>query len=131
MANAKSSWITAPDKTPFINQYIADQYFKNHPDRIYKPPVNKYMVIGDRVEQVETTTVHSFNISDVEDPDSWAALSLYEWEHSDRGQWVMRNSVDTPTWHRTMDPSMYGYRYIIRAKLTGPALTEWLLRYGR
>jgi hypothetical protein len=128
---AKETWPNVRDFTPTINQYLADTYFKNHPDRIYRPPVNKYMVIGDRVEQVETITVHSFSLSDVEDPDLYAAEPLIAWEKSDQGQWVMRNACDTPTRHRMADPATYGYKYVIRAKLTGPALTEWLLRYGR
>jgi hypothetical protein len=128
-------WPNAPDMSKGINQHLADNYFDNHPDRIYSPPVNKYRIIktaeGDRVEEVKTIVVHSFRMSDVEDPDLWAAESLIEWEKSDQGQWVMRNACDTPTWHRQADAAMYGYKYIITAKLTGPALTEWLLRYGR
>jgi hypothetical protein len=124
-------WPNAPDMTTAINQQLADDYFKIHPDRIYRRPVNKYNIVGDRVEEVKTIVVHSFNMSDVEDPDLWAAESLIEWEKSDRGQWVMRNACDTPTWYRQVDSAMYGYKYIITAKLTGPALTEWLLRYGR
>jgi hypothetical protein len=132
MGKVKESvmWPDARDYTSEINQRLADSYFENHKDRIYKPPVNKYVVIGDRVEEVKTIVVHSFNMSDVEDPDLWAAESLIEWEKSDRGQWIMKNACDTPTWYRTADPSTFGYKYIITAKLTGPPLTEWLLRYG-
>jgi hypothetical protein len=43
----------------------------------------------------------------------------------------MKNAADTPTWHRTMDAAMMGWRYQIQAKLMGPALTEWLLRHGK
>lgn len=124
-------WPNSPDRTPQANQYLADRYFELHKDRIYRPPMNKYVMIGDRVEEVKTVVVHEFQMGDVEDPDLHAAQPLYEWEHSERGQWVMKNSCDTPTWHRSADPITYGYRYRITAKLTGPALTEWLLRYGK
>ena len=89
-----------------------------------------YAVIGDRVEQTKTVVVHSFSMGDVEDPDLYAATPLIEWEKSEQGQWVMANALETPSWHRIVDPSSYAYRYEIRAKLQGPALTEWLLRYG-
>jgi hypothetical protein len=42
----------------------------------------------------------------------------------------MEHAVETPMWHRIPDPMQYGYAYRISAKLAGPALTEWLLRYG-
>jgi hypothetical protein len=129
------SFSTAPERTKEINQHLADTYFQYHSPYTHRPVKNKYMIIktteGDRVEQVKEFVVHTFNMSDVEDPDLWAAESLIEWEKSDAGQWVMKNAADTPTWHRTMDASMMGWRYQIRAKLMGPALTEWLLRYGK
>lgn len=125
------SWPNAPDRTAQANQHLADTYFENHPDRIYRPPITKYVVVEDRVEKCETITVHEFQMSDVDDPDLYAAEPLMAWEKSEKGQWVMKNAVDTPTWHRMADPMTYGYRYIIRAKLMGPSLTEWLLRYGK
>ena len=137
MARIKENfmWPYAMDRTSQVNQYLADKYFEYHKDRIYRPPVNKYVVVktaeGDRVERVETITVHEFSMGDVEDPDLYAAQPLYDWEHSEQGQWVMRNAVDTPAWHRIADHNTFGYKYQITAKLTGPALTEWLLRYGR
>ena len=134
MARSKDSiidsWPSAPDRTAQANQYLADQYFKHHKDRIYKPPVTKYVMVGDRVEEVKTVVVHEFSMGDVEDPDLYAAQPLSEWEHSDQGQWVMQNACDTPTWYRMADPMSFGYRYQIKAKLMGPSLTEWLLKYG-
>jgi hypothetical protein len=125
------SWPNAPDRTSEINQHLADRYFENHKDRIYRPPANKYVIVGDRVEEVKTVVVHEFTMGDVEDPDLYAAQPLIEWEKSDLGQWVMKNAYDTPTWHRMAEPMSYGYKYRITAKLMGPALTEWLLRHGR
>lgn len=92
--------------------------------------MTKYVLIGDRVEEVKTVVVHEFSMGDVEDPDLYAAQPLHEWEKSEKGQWIMKNACDTPTWHRMADQVTYGYRYRITAKLMGPALTEWLLRYG-
>jgi hypothetical protein len=95
---------------------------------------DKYCVVktseGDRVEEVREVTVYTFEISDSEDPEIYAADFLWEWEKSEHGQWVMRNACDTPTWVKSLDPSSYNYKFIIRAKFMGPALTEMLLRYG-
>ena len=124
------SWPNAPDRTSQVNQYLADGWSKHHKDRIYRPVMNKYVLVGDRVEEVKEVIVHKFSMGDVEDPDLYAAQPLCEWEKSDIGQWVMKNACDTPTWYRTADPMNYGYQYQIRAKFMGPALTEWLLRHG-
>jgi hypothetical protein len=124
------AWPNASDRTAQINQYLADRYFECHKDRIYRPPVNKYNIVGDRVEECKTLVVHEFSMGDVDDPDLYAAQPLYEWEKSEVGQWVIKNSADTPTWYRMADPMSYGYKYQIHAKLMGPALTEWLLKYG-
>lgn len=132
MAKIKNeSWPNAKDYTPHINQKLADSYFQHHNPYSHKPIRNKYNVIGDRVEECREVVVHQFSMGDVEDPDLYAAQPLYDWEHSDQGQWVMKNAADTPTWYRMADPSTYGYKYQIRAKLMGPVLTEWLLRYGK
>jgi hypothetical protein len=133
MARLKDSiaWPNAPDRTSQINQRLADQYFYNHPDRIYQPPVAKYNIVGDRVEECKTVTVHEFQMGDVDDPDLYAAEPLMAWEKSELGQWIMKNAADTPTWHRQADPTSFGYKYIIRAKLMGPTLTEWLLRNSK
>lgn len=81
------------------------------------------------MNDTKTIVVHSFRMGDVEDPDLYAADPLLKWETSDVGQWVMKNAVDIPEWFRLADPSSFGYRYEIRAKLSGPALTEWILKY--
>ena len=134
MAKVKSTildWPSAPDYSAAINQKIADSYFRYHSPYTYKPVRYKYNVIGDTVERCETVTVYEFRVDGYsDDPDLVVAEPLIEWERSDKGQWVMRNAADVPTWHRVADIVTYGYKYAIRAKFMGPALTEWLLRYG-
>jgi hypothetical protein len=83
------------------------------------------------MDEIKEIVVHSFTMGDVEDPDLYAAQPLHEWEKSDAGQWVMNNACEVPTWYRMADAISYGYKYEIRARLTGPALTEWLLRHGK
>ena len=91
----------------------------------------RYMRIGDRVEEVKTVVVHEFALGDVEDPDLYAAEPMWKWQQSEEGQWVMTHAVETPFWHRIPDMQQYGYRYRICAKLTGPRLTEYLLRHSK
>ena len=98
-----------------------------------KPPtknIYQYNLVGDRVEECKEVVVHTFTMGDVDDPDMYAAEPLWKWQESESGKWVMDNAAESPSWHRVADPYNYGYQYQIRAKLMGPALTEWLLRYG-
>ena len=90
----------------------------------------RYMIIDDKVEEVREIVVHEFMMGDVEDPDLYAAQPLWEWQQSEQGQWIMENSVETPSWYRIPDMMQYGYKFQIRAKLSGPRLTEYLLRYS-
>lgn len=87
-------------------------------------------MVNDQIEEIRTITVYQFTMGDVEDPDLYAADPLLKWEKSEVGQWVMNNAYETPTWHRIPDTAFMGYKYCVRAKLSGPALTEYLLRYG-
>lgn len=91
--------------------------------------MNQYIIIDDRVEQVKTVVVHEFALSNVEDPDLYAAEPLYQWQHSEQGQWVIKNVCEAPVFHKMLDHAAFGYNYRITAKLVGTALTEWLLKY--
>lgn len=126
----KKSFPNAPDRSSGANQRLADSYFQHHSPYTHNPPRHKYNIVGDRVEEVKELVVHSFSMGDVEDPDLYAAQPLYEWEQSEFGQWVMKNACDVPTWHRIADAATFGYKYQIRAKFMGPALTQMLLKYG-
>jgi len=73
---------------------------------------------------------HRFRMGDVEDPDLYAAEPLYQWQKSEMGEWVMANAVQTPSWHRNIDPNTYGYAYSIQAELTPKNYTYWWLKWG-
>jgi len=76
-----------------------------------------------------THVVHTIRMSDVEDPDLFVAQPIYEWQQTEAGKWIMENSIPSPSWHRQMDYSTYGYTYQIRAYLTHKQLTYWKLRF--
>jgi hypothetical protein len=78
---------------------------------------------------VKKVMVHTFTVSDIEDPDLWAAEPLHQWEQSEAGAWVMANAVDRPSWHRHLDPTSCGYRYTIVAELRDIDQTFFELKY--
>jgi hypothetical protein len=89
----------------------------------------RYMQIGDRIEEVREVVVHEFTMGDVDDPDLYAAEPLWQWQQSEEGKWVMAHAVETPSWYRIPDQLQYGYKFQVRAKLSGARLTEYMLRH--
>jgi len=83
------------------------------------------------VEEIHKVVVHRFQLSDVDDPDLYAAEPIYKWEKSEPGQFVMKHAIDKPVWHRNIDHVTYSYQYIIVAELEMKKLSEYYLRFGQ
>lgn len=74
--------------------------------------------------------VHNIKMGDVEDPDLFVAEPIWNWQQTDQGKFVMENAVETPSWHRSLDPYTYGYNYAIIAEFDEKKLAEFYLRWG-
>jgi hypothetical protein len=83
------------------------------------------------VEEIHKVVVHKFRMGDVEDPDLYAAEPLLQWQNSSAGKYVMKHAIETPIWHRHVDPMNYGYQYIIVAELEKKKLSEYYLRFDK
>ena len=83
------------------------------------------------VEEIHKVVIHRFTLSDVDDPDIYAAGPIFDWERSEAGQFVMKHAVDKPEWRRHHDLSSYGYQYIIIAELEKKKLSEFYMRWGK
>jgi hypothetical protein len=68
-------------------------------------------------------------MGDVEDPDLYVAEPIWEWQQTEEGQWLMKNSKPAPIWKRHIDPTLYGYSYNIHAFLKSKDYTYWSLKY--
>lgn len=93
----------------------------------YKPRQWR-LVDGDVVEESDVV-VHTFGVGDADDPDLLAGLSIHDWSKSEAGIWVMANCIEPPYWVRNIDPSYYGYRYSIVARLTKQDETFYTLKF--
>lgn len=78
---------------------------------------------------MKTIQVHSFRMGDVEDVEIWAAQSLYEWEKSEKGQWVMTNAIEVPVWNQTVCSDYYGYLITVQAKFTDEDAVFYKLKW--
>ena len=92
---------------------------------------NRYIVLDQMVVETKEIVVHRFLVGDVEDPDLYAGQPLWEWQNSEKGQWVMERAVETPVWSRALDPFQYQHQYVIQARFDAKTLTEFYLRFGK
>lgn len=83
------------------------------------------------VSEIHKVVVHRFQMSDVDDPDLYAAQPLWEWQQSEAGQFVMNNAVDKPEWQRNHSYLTMGYEYVIIAELEKKKLAEFYLKFGK
>jgi hypothetical protein len=91
--------------------------------------IKKRITADGSIEELHRIVVHSFSVGDTEDPDIYAAHPLWEWQESEKGQWVMKHAVVKPIWLRDLDYYNFGYRYVIVAELPGPRATEYYLKW--
>lgn len=73
--------------------------------------------------------VHEFRLSDVEDPEIYAAEPIINWERSDSGQWVKEHALSQPYWQITPDVFNYGYKVRIVADLREEDITYFKLKW--
>jgi len=72
---------------------------------------------------------HSFVLSDVEDPEIYAAGPILDWQNTEAGAWVMENAIDKLKFNIMPDYNILGYRVTITGKLTPKATTYFTLKF--
>lgn len=85
----------------------------------------------DVIEEIHKVVVHRFRLSDVDDPDIYAAEPIWQWQQTDQGKFVMANAIEPPVFHKSIDHLYMGYDYAIVAELEKKKLTEYYLKFGK
>lgn len=75
-------------------------------------------------------TVHSFFLSDVEDPEIYAAGPIIEFGQTELGQWLHERSELQMTYDIINDPIVMGYRVVLFAWLSDEDLTFYKLKWS-
>jgi len=75
--------------------------------------------------------IHRFSMSDVDDVDLYVAGPLYTWQASEEGKFVFKNAVETPEWHKNINPSTYMTDIIITAIMSEKHFVEYYLKFGK
>jgi hypothetical protein len=76
-----------------------------------------------------TAVVYRFTVSDVEDPEIYAAEPILKWQNTESGKFIMEHATEKPSYHQHLDHSIYGYQYAITATLKETDYTYWKLKY--
>ena len=74
--------------------------------------------------------VHSFFLSDVEDPEIYAAGPILEFEKTEKGQWLHEHSELQMTYDIINDPMVMGYKVYLTAWLNEQDLTYYNLKWS-
>jgi hypothetical protein len=98
-------------------------------EKLFRAP--EYKLIDDQVVKFCDVRVHEFNMGDVEDPDLYAAQPLHDWQESESGRWVLAHAVETPFWHRVVNPHSFGWTYYVIARLREQDQTYWALKWQK
>jgi hypothetical protein len=75
------------------------------------------------------TIFYKFTLSDVEDPDIYAAGPIFEWQQTEKGKWVMENCPD-PSYKIITNVTTFGYQVIIYGDLSEKDQTYFTLKYA-
>jgi hypothetical protein len=92
-------------------------------------PTNKFMMIDGEMQEIHKVVVHKFKVSDVDDPEIYAAQPIWEWEQSDSGKWIKERAIEVPEWHRHHDIMAWHTHFTITAKLKDKDYVVWLLKF--
>ena len=71
---------------------------------------------------------HEFTLSDVEDPEIYAASPLFDWQKTEMGEWVMQH-CSNPTYKIMTDVNTFGYKVIVYGDLSKEDATFFTLKY--
>jgi len=77
---------------------------------------------------MRTINFHSFTMSDVEDPELYAAVPLSKFMDTDLGKWIKANCLD-PRYSIRPDVNSYGYRVIVYGEVEDISATEFYLKF--
>jgi hypothetical protein len=88
-------------------------------------------VIDGKVYTYHKIVVHTFLLSDVDDPGIYAAGPIWDWQQTEAGKFVMEHAKEKPAFHNQLDHQSYGYKFAITAVLEEKKLTEYYLKFGK
>lgn len=90
----------------------------------------KTQIVNEQPVKLYKIAVHAFKVDDYNsDPEILAAQPLYDWERSEEGQWIMKNAVEIPTWHKYLDHKTYSTKFSVIAVLRESDYVAWSLKF--
>jgi hypothetical protein len=78
---------------------------------------------------MQTITFHTLQLSDVEDPELYAAFPLSEFMDTEKGQWVKKNCADPQYIVRPAEDA-FGYKIIVYGEVEDKLATVYHLKWS-
>ena len=75
--------------------------------------------------------IHKFTMSDVDDVDLYIAGPLYTWQVSEPGKYVFEHAIETPQWHKNLNPATFMVDIVITATMSEKHFVEYYLKFGK
>lgn len=91
----------------------------------------EHKLVNDKVLTYHKVVVHTFLLSDVEDPELYAAGPIWDWQQTEAGKFVLEHAAEQPVFHSQIDHQSYGYKFAITAILEEKKLSEYYLKFGK
>jgi hypothetical protein len=102
---------------------------RNHTAEYTNVTTTEVKIIDGCPVKFSDVIVHTFRLSDVEDPEIYAAGPIWDWQQSAAGCWVMEHAVEKPYWTYRTDYHSYGYEFNIVARLSEADQIFFKLKY--
>jgi hypothetical protein len=102
-------------------------YFGDKP----KDPTYGTMIIDDKVYKICNAVVHTFEITEGDDPVMYAGEKLLSWQTSESGKWIIEHAIESPIWHHYLQHTTLSYKFTIMAKLKERDYSYFLLKWGQ
>jgi len=83
------------------------------------------------IAEYHEVVVHTFRMGDVDDPELYASQPIWEWQQTEQGKFVMKYAVEEPMFMRSLDHELFGWKFVIKAKLEKKKLSEYYLKWGK
>jgi hypothetical protein len=85
----------------------------------------KYKIVNNEVRV--KYVLHTFTMSDCEDPELYAAQPIYEWQQTPAGKFCMKNATELE-FHTHIDHATMGYKVAITGYITEKHATFYALK---
>ena len=92
-------------------------------------PTYDVMMFDDTPCRIHRVLVYHKIVADPYDDYRVGQEELRKIGESERMQWILKHAIESPQWHRHLDPATYSHVFTVSAKLKDPDYVIWQLKF--